>query len=282
MTDKKPLGLYLHIPFCQRKCAYCDFYSAFYGDKALDSYTEGLISQIKNRGGRLCRPLVDTVYFGGGTPSLLGERIIPLIGAVKEAFCLADNAEITLEVNPAGNAGNTLLAAKRAGINRLSVGAQSGDNAMLTLLGRTHTAEDTLKTVKTAREFGDLSENFEYKSAKREKNRNDSRIRYLERMIKTAKVIDVRSNADEIGLFDKVTIYIEEDDEEQTIELVTTLRQNALKGLISKESPVGKAVLGHKVGDRVTVQVNENYSYDIVIRAVEKGQDDASLPISSY
>ena len=133
-----------------------------------------------------------------------------------------------------------------------------------------------------ARGFGDLSENFEYKSAKREKNRNDSRIRYLERMIKTAKVIDVRSNADEIGLFDKVTIYIEEDDEEQTIELVTTLRQNALKGLISKESPVGKAVLGHKVGDRVTVQVNENYSYDIVIRAVEKGQDDASLPISSY
>ena len=139
-----------------------------------------------------------------------------------------------------------------------------------------------IEDVKTAREFGDLSENFEYKSAKREKNRNDSRIRYLERMIKTAKVIDVRSNTDEIGLFDKVTIYIEEDDEEQTIELVTTLRQNALKGLISKESPVGKAVLGHKVGDRVTVQVNENYSYDIVIRAVEKGQDDASLPISSY
>lgn len=139
-----------------------------------------------------------------------------------------------------------------------------------------------IEEVKVARSFGDLSENFEYKAAKREKNRNDSRIRYLERMIKTAKVIDVRSNADEIGLFDKVTIYIEEDDEEQTIELVTTLRQNALKGLISKESPVGKAVLGHKVGDRVTVQVNENYSYDIVIRAVEKGQDDASLPISSY
>ena len=139
-----------------------------------------------------------------------------------------------------------------------------------------------IEEVQTARAFGDLSENYEYKCAKQAKNRNDSRIRYLERMIKTAKVIDVRSNADEIGLFDKVTIYIEEDDEEQTIELVTTLRQNALKGLISKESPVGKAVLGHKVGDRVTVQVNENYSYDIVIRAVEKGQDDASLPISSY
>ena len=139
-----------------------------------------------------------------------------------------------------------------------------------------------LEDVKTAREFGDLSENFEYKAAKREKSRNDSRIRYLERMIKTAKVIDASSNPDEIGLFDKVTIYIEEDDEEQTIELVTTLRQNALKGLISKESPVGKAVMGHKKGDRVTVHVSETYSYDIVIRDVQKGSDDESLPISSY
>ena len=139
-----------------------------------------------------------------------------------------------------------------------------------------------IEDVKTAREFGDLSENFEYKSAKREKNRNDSRIRYLERMIKTAKVIDVRSNADEIGLFDKVTIYIEEDDEEQEIELVTTLRQNALKGLISKESPVGKAVMGHKTGDRVLVAVNPDYSYYIQIRKVVKGTDDESLPISAY
>ena len=139
-----------------------------------------------------------------------------------------------------------------------------------------------IEDVQTARAFGDLSENFEYKCAKQEKNRNDSRIRYLERMIKTAKVIDASSNPDEIGLFDKVTIYIEEDDEEQTIELVTTLRQNALKGLISKESPVGKAVMGHKKGDRVTVHVSETYSYDIVIRDVQKGSDDESLPISSY
>ena len=139
-----------------------------------------------------------------------------------------------------------------------------------------------IEDVQTARAFGDLSENFEYKAAKREKSRNDSRIRYLERMIKTAKVIDASSNPDEIGLFDKVTIYIEEDDEEQTIELVTTLRQNALKGLISKESPVGKAVMGHKKGDRVTVHVNENYSYDIIIRDVQKGSDDETLPISSY
>ena len=139
-----------------------------------------------------------------------------------------------------------------------------------------------IEEVKRTRAFGDLSENFEYKAAKREKNRNDSRIRYLERMIKTAKVIDAESKPDEIGLFDKVTIYIEEDDEEQTIELVTTLRQNALKGLISKESPVGKAVMGHKKGDRVTVHVSETYSYDIVIRDVQKGSDDESLPISSY
>ena len=147
---------------------------------------------------------------------------------------------------------------------------------------KTTRADEVAELIKEARGFGDLSENFEYKAAKREKSRNDSRIRYLERMIKTAKVIDASSNPDEIGLFDKVTIYIEEDDEEQTIELVTTLRQNALKGLISKESPVGKAVMGHKKGDRVTVHVNETYSYDIVIRDVQKGADDESLPISSY
>ncbi len=139
-----------------------------------------------------------------------------------------------------------------------------------------------LEDVKTAREFGDLSENFEYKAAKREKNRNDSRIRYLERMIKTAKVIDAASKSDEIGLFDKVTIYIEEDEEDQVIELVTTLRQNALKGLISKESPVGKAVMGRRAGERVLVEVSPDYSYYIQIRKVEKGADDESLPISTY
>ena len=139
-----------------------------------------------------------------------------------------------------------------------------------------------LEDVKTAREFGDLSENFEYKAAKREKNRNDSRIRYLERMIKTAKVIDAASKSAEIGLFDKVTIYIEEDEEEQVIELVTTLRQNALKGLISKESPVGKAVMGRRAGERVLVEVSPDYSYYIQIRKVEKGADDESLPISTY
>jgi transcription elongation factor GreA len=139
-----------------------------------------------------------------------------------------------------------------------------------------------IEDVKFARGFGDLSENFEYKAAKREKNRNDGRVRYLERMIGTAKVISDQSGSNEVGLFDRVKIYLEEDEEEQDIQIVTTLRQNALKGLISKESPVGRAVLGHKAGDRVRVEVNPDYSYYIVIRSVEKGQDDESIPISEY
>lgn len=139
-----------------------------------------------------------------------------------------------------------------------------------------------IEDVKTAREFGDLSENFEYKAAKREKNRNESRIRYLERMIKTAKVIPSEKASGGIGLFDKVEIYMEEDDEVQTIQLVTTLRQNALKGLISKESPVGKAIMGKKVGDRVEIVVSPEVKYTVEIRSVEKGEDDSSLEISSY
>jgi len=138
-----------------------------------------------------------------------------------------------------------------------------------------------IEDVKTARSFGDLSENFEYKAAKQEKNRNDSRVRYLERMISTAKVIAVRSDSEAAGLFDKLTLFFEEDDETRDIELVTTLRQNALKGLISKESPLGKAVIGHKTGDRVEVESPE-YSYHVVIRSITKGKDDDSLEISGY
>ncbi len=139
-----------------------------------------------------------------------------------------------------------------------------------------------IEEVKTARAFGDLSENFEYKAAKRDKNRNDSRIRYLENMIKTAVVIDADSADDAVGLFDRVTFYIEEDDQEETIQLVTTLRQDALKGLISKESPVGRALMGRKVGDRVTVQASGTYSYDVVIRKIEKTGEDPDIPISTY
>ena len=139
-----------------------------------------------------------------------------------------------------------------------------------------------LDDVKTARDFGDLSENFEYKAAKREKNRNDSRIRYLERMIDTAKVISAASDGDTAGLFDKVTLFLEDENEECEIQLVTTLRQDALKGLISKESPLGKAVMGHKAGDRVCVQVSPDYSYYAVIRSVTKGEDDENIPIIGY
>lgn len=139
-----------------------------------------------------------------------------------------------------------------------------------------------IEDVQTARAFGDLSENFEYKCAKQEKNRNDSRIRYLQRMIKTAKVIEERSEADTAGLYDTVEIYMENTGKSRKITLVTTLRQDALKGLISKESPVGRALMGHKAGDRVEVAVSPELKYTVEIRKIEKGTDDASLDISSY
>ena len=139
-----------------------------------------------------------------------------------------------------------------------------------------------IEEVKRTRAFGDLSENYEYKTAKQEKNRNESRIRYLTRMIASAVVISADSDQDTVGLFDRVELYFPEDEETQTIRLVTTLRQNVLKGLISKESPLGQAILGHKAGDTVTVTVNERYSYPVEIRSIEKGEDDETLEISRY
>ncbi len=123
-----------------------------------------------------------------------------------------------------------------------------------------------IEDVQTARAFGDLSENFEYKCAKQEKNRNDSRIRYLQRMVSTAKVIAFH---EKLG-------------REMTLRIVTTLRSDAGKGLISKESPVGKAILGRKAGDRVHVKVSDDVQYDMVIRSIEKGEDDESLEIRKY
>lgn len=143
---------------------------------------------------------------------------------------------------------------------------------------RPHLIED----VQTARAFGDLSENFEYKCAKRDKNRNDSRIRYLENMIRTARVITADSREGVVGLFDRVELFNEKMGKTQTIRLVTTLRQDALKGLISKESPVGSAILGHRAGDRVLVEVNPEFRFYVVIRSIEKGEDDESLDISAY
>lgn len=139
-----------------------------------------------------------------------------------------------------------------------------------------------IEDVQTARAFGDLSENFEYKCAKQEKNRNDSRIRYLQRMIKTARIIDDRSGQDAAGLYDTVEIFMENTGKSRRIQLVTTLRQDALKGLISKESPVGQALMGHRVGDRVQVAVSPELKYTVEIRSIEKGTDDESLDISSY
>ena len=139
-----------------------------------------------------------------------------------------------------------------------------------------------IEEVQTARAFGDLSENFEYKCAKQAKNRNESRIRYLERMIRTAKVIEVKGQDDTVGLFDKVTVFNEMVKKEMTVQIVTTLRQDALKGLISKESPVGKALMGHKAGERVQVEIDQTRKYFMEIKAIEKGFDDESLNISAY
>ena len=139
-----------------------------------------------------------------------------------------------------------------------------------------------LDAVKEARAFGDLSENFEYKAAKQEKNRNESRIRYLENMIKTAVVIRDRSDNDTVGLYDKVTVFLEDEGETETYQVVTTMRQNVLLGLLSKEAPMGKALLGKKVGDRFYVAVNENTGYYAVVKAIEKGQDDGSAPLIGY
>ena len=136
--------------------------------------------------------------------------------------------------------------------------------------------------LKRTREFGDLSENAEYKEAKRAKRKNESRIRYLENMIRTAKVIEIKKADDEIGLFDRVIIFNEKMNAEKEIEIVTTLRQNALLGYVSKESPLGSAIMGHKVGDRVLVKVSDTMSYYVVIKNITKGEDNEDLPISGF
>lgn len=139
-----------------------------------------------------------------------------------------------------------------------------------------------LEAVKEARAHGDLSENFEYYAAKREKNKNESRIRFLERMIKTAEVISDDSAADEIGMNNTVVVEIEEDGTLETYKIVTTMRGNSLEGLVSIESPMGKALLGHKAGDRVYVEVNPNYGYYLIVKSIENTVDDGSDKIRSF
>ena len=142
--------------------------------------------------------------------------------------------------------------------------------------------KEALAAVKEAREQGDLSENFEYQAAKREKNRNESRIRYLERMVKTAKVIKDHSKDDEVELNNTVTVYFEDEDEEERYRIVTTVPEDVLHGLISIDSPVGKALLGHRVGDTVHVQVNDKYGYDVEIRKIDKTTDETDDKIRDF
>ena len=139
-----------------------------------------------------------------------------------------------------------------------------------------------LESVKEARAQGDLSENFEYYAAKREKNKNESRIRFLERMIKTAEIIPDDSREDEIGMNTRVKVEFEEDGTVESYKLVTTMRGNSLEGLVSVESPIGKALLGHKVGDRVYVEVNASYGYYLIIRQIEKNADEEDEKLRSF
>ena len=127
-----------------------------------------------------------------------------------------------------------------------------------------------IEAVKEARAQGDLSENFEYYAAKREKNQNESRIRYLERILKFAKVISTESSRDEVGINDTVTLYFPEDREEEVYHIVTSIRGQSLEGKISNISPLGRAVMGKKLGEAVTVELENGGSYVVEIGNIEK------------
>lgn len=142
--------------------------------------------------------------------------------------------------------------------------------------------KEAIEAVKEARAHGDLSENFEYHAAKKDKNKNESRIRYLERMLRTAEIISEESASDEVGLNNTVTLYFEEEDECEEFRLVTSIRGNSLKNLISIESPLGKAVYGKKLGERVPVQLDNGSEYYVEIREIKNTVDDGSDTIRSY
>ena len=142
--------------------------------------------------------------------------------------------------------------------------------------------KEAIAEVKEARAHGDLSENFEYYAAKRFKNQNESRIRYLEKMVKTARIIEDDSKEDEVGLDNTVTVYFVEDKEEETFKIVTSVRGDSVSNLITIESPLGKALMGHKVGETVSVKVNEQVSYDVIIRNIENTRDEGKEGIREY
>lgn len=142
--------------------------------------------------------------------------------------------------------------------------------------------KQALEDVKEARAQGDLSENFEYYAAKKFKNKNESRIRYLERMLKTAVIVDDTSKEDEVGINNTVDLWVEEDNVMETYKLVTSVRSNSINGLISIESPLGAAIKGHKEGDRVYVKVSDSYGYYVVIKKIDKTTDDSMDRIRSF
>ena len=142
--------------------------------------------------------------------------------------------------------------------------------------------KELIEAVKEARSHGDLSENFEYHATKKEKNRNESRIRYLERMLKTAVIVEDESKEDEIGLNNTVEVYCEDDEEVETYRIVTSVRGSSLNGLVSIESPLGKALLGHKEGDRVFIKVNDDFGYYVIVKKVIKTQSEDEDHIRSF
>jgi transcription elongation factor GreA len=142
--------------------------------------------------------------------------------------------------------------------------------------------KEALEAVKEARAQGDLSENFEYYAAKKYKNQNESRIRYLEKMIKTAQIIEDNTKDDEIGLNKTVEVEFVEDGTTETYRLVTTVRNNPLQGLVSIESPIGKSLVGHKAGDTVHVQVNPDYGYEVIVKSVINTPDDDTIELRKY
>jgi transcription elongation factor GreA len=142
--------------------------------------------------------------------------------------------------------------------------------------------KEALEAVKEARAQGDLSENFEYYAAKKYKNQNESRIRYLEKMIKTAEIIEDDTQEDEIGLNKTVEVEFVEDQTVETYRLVTTVRNNPLQGLVSIDSPIGKSLIGHKTGETVHVQVNKDFGYDVIVKSVINTPDDDSIELRKF
>ena len=159
---------------------------------------------------------------------------------------------------------------------KIVIDAMGGDYAPLSIV------EGAIEAVKEARAQGDLSENFEYYAAKKDKNQNESRIRYLERMLKNATVIEDDSSDDQVGINTVVTLYIPEDDVEETYKLVTSIRSSSLRDMVSIESPLGKAIRGKRVGDTATVDVDASYSYDVIIRKIDKSVGDEDDQIRRY